>query len=393
MLMRKTAITVGIFMFFTKSRKTFILISRFGHKEKVSLKMMHVDMYVLKTETEEKDLIEVTNLTKIYGDHVAVRDLSFKLVNGRIYGLLGPNGAGKSTTMNMMTGCLAPTHGTVRINGYDVYEQPLDAKHFIGYLPEQPPLYPDMTPEEYLSFVAEAKGVSPLRVKQQVNEVMELTNIADMKHRLIKHLSKGYCQRVGIAQAMLGHPEIIILDEPTVGLDPKQITEIRALIRSLGETATIIISSHILAEISELCDELLVISDGSLVAHGTLDELECMIGSTQTLHLTVRGDEAGICAVLDGIEGTNDRTVCPTVEQGTVTLRIRIPRGQDIRDAIFFAMAEHHFAVVSMELEQQTLESVFLALTEQSSDAETDAGQDAAPPAHENIQAEEGSEQ
>lgn len=315
-------------------------------------------------------MIEVTNLTKVYGEHIAVRDLNFKLRNGRVYGLLGPNGAGKSTTMNMMTGCLAPTDGSVRINGYDIYEQPLDAKRFIGYLPEQPPLYSDMTPEEFLTFVAEAKGVAPLHVREQVELVMEQTNITDLKDRLIKHLSKGCCQRVGIAQAILGEPEIVILDEPTVGLDPKQIADIRALIRTLGESCTVIISSHILAEISELCDELLVISNGELVAVGTLEELEATLGDSASLHLTVRGDAAGVCSVLEGIEGARDYERLAAAEEGTVSLRVRVPRGSDVRDDIFFAMAEHRYAVVSMELEQQSLEQVFLMLTEQPSDDE-----------------------
>ncbi len=323
-------------------------------------------------------MIEVKHLTKIYGDHIAVNDLNFKLVNGRIYGLLGPNGAGKSTTMNMITGCLAPSTGEVRINGFDVFEQPIEAKRFIGYLPELPPLYSDMTPEEYLNFVAEAKGVMPARARRQVSEVMELTGIADMKDRLIKHLSKGYCQRVGIAQAMLGNPEIIILDEPTVGLDPKQIADIRALIRTLSENRTIIVSSHILAEIDELCDELLVIANGSLVASGTAAELQAMLGDTETLCLTVRGDEAGVCAVLNAIEGAGQLTVYAVPEDGAVGIRLEVARGSDLRDTIFFAMAEHRYAVLKMEMEQKTLERVFLALTETSEEtppeAETESG-------------------
>ena len=338
-------------------------------------------------------MIEVTNLTKIYGDHVAVDDLSFKLVNGRIYGLLGPNGAGKSTTMNMMTGCLAPTCGTVKINGYDIYDQPLEAKQFIGYLPEQPPLYSDMTPEEYLTFVAEAKGVSPLRVKQQVEQIMERTNITDMRDRLIKHLSKGYCQRVGIAQALLGDPEIVILDEPTVGLDPKQIIEIRELIRLLAKTSTVIISSHILAEISELCDELLVISNGTLVASGTLDELEAMLDDTQTLHLTVRGDQDGVCSVLQSIEGAGNYEIAPCSEEGSVSLTVRLARELDLRDDIFFKMAEHRYAVVSMEIEQRTLENVFLALTEQSTEMTSEQQAESVPEGNEAVQKEEVDEQ
>ncbi|MBO5898459.1 MAG: ABC transporter ATP-binding protein [Clostridia bacterium] len=309
-------------------------------------------------------MIEIKQLTKRYGERIALNGLDVKLMNGKIYGLLGPNGAGKSTTMNMMTGCLTPTSGSVRINGFDIVEQPLEAKRFIGYLPEQPPLYPDMTPEEYLCFIAEVKGVAPERVMRQVSEVMEMTNITDRKDTLIRHLSKGYGQRVGIAQAMLGNPEIIILDEPTVGLDPKQIVEIRELIRRMSEGRTVIISSHILAEISELCDELLVLSGGSLVAKGTLEELDAMIDSTETLLLTVRGDREGVCAVLDGIEGAGDYEVVESAEQGTVSLKIRLERGSEARDTVVFRMVEHHYAVVAMELEQQTLERVFLALTE-----------------------------
>ncbi len=317
-------------------------------------------------------MIEIKQLTKRYGERVAVNGLDVKLMNGRIYGLLGPNGAGKSTTMNMMTGCLTPTSGSVRINGFDIERQPLEAKRFIGYLPEQPPLYPDMTPEEYLTFIAEAKGVSPERVMRQVNEVMALTDILDRKDSLIRHLSKGYGQRVGIAQAMLGNPEIIILDEPTVGLDPKQIVEIRELIRRMSEGRTVIISSHILAEISELCDEFLVIANGTLVAKGTLEELDAMLDSTEMLLLTVRGDREGVCAVLDAVEGAGDYEVVESAEQGTVRLKIRVSRESDLRDAIFFQMAEHHYALVGMELEQQTLERVFLALTEPAPSASTE---------------------
>lgn len=309
-------------------------------------------------------MIEIKQLTKRYGDRIAVNGLDVKLMNGKIYGLLGPNGAGKSTTMNMLTGCLTPTSGCVRINGFDVVTQPLEAKRFLGYLPEQPPLYPDMTPEEYLTFIAEIKGVDPDRVMRQVREVMEQTDILDRKDTLIRHLSKGYGQRVGIAQAMLGNPEIIVLDEPTVGLDPKQIVEIRELIRRMSEGRTVIISSHILAEISELCDEFLVISGGALVAKGTLDELDALLDSSETLALTVRGDREGVCAVLDAIEGATDYEIVPAAEEGTVALKVRLARGSDLRDTVFFRMADHHYAVLAMEMEQQTLERVFLALTD-----------------------------
>ena len=315
-------------------------------------------------------MIEVKNLTKTYGNHEALCGVSFKIANGKIYGLLGPNGAGKSTTMNIMTGCLAPTSGTVRINGFDIYEQAIEAKRLIGYLPEQPPLYDDMTPEEFLLFVAEAKGVHPELALRQVKEVMALTNITDMKDRLIANLSKGCRQRVGIAQAMLGTPEVIILDEPTVGLDPKQLVEVREMIRTLGEDRTVIVSSHILSEVSELCDELLVIAQGKLVAKGTLEDLEAMVGRTDTLHLSVRGDEAGILEVLRGIVDVEGATV--TASQDTVSITLDIERGRDVRDDIFFAMADKRYAVVAMEIEHKSLENVFLALTQTEDEEEYD---------------------
>ena len=323
--------------------------------------------------TEGTTLIEVKNLTKKYGDHYAVQDLSFKILNGKIYGLLGPNGAGKSTTMNMMTGCLAPTSGSVSINGFDIYENAIEAKRCIGYLPEQPPLYTEMTPAEYLLFVAQAKGVSGDRAARQVREVMELTRIDDVQNRLIRNLSKGYRQRVGIAQAMLGNPDIIILDEPTVGLDPKQIIEIRDLIRHLGQTRTVIISSHILSEISEMCDEILVISGGHLIASGTQEELQARMDGSSELHLVVRGDEEGVLSVLGGIDGIDKLAVLPSEKEGEVALRLRV--SGDLRDDIFFAMAEKRYAVLTMEQEELSLEKIFLALTDekQTEEAEDEA--------------------
>ena len=326
-------------------------------------------------------MIEIRHLTKIYGSRAAVRNLNLKLANGKIYGLLGPNGAGKSTTMNMLTGSLAPTSGTVRINGFDMFEQPILAKRQIGYLPEQPPLYADMTPQEYLAFVAEAKGLAPVHAARQVAEVMQLTDITAHKDRLIKHLSKGYCQRVGIAQAMLGNPGVIVLDEPTVGLDPKQLYEIRALIARLGEQCTVIISSHILSEICEICDELIILSEGKLVAVGTLAEMEKMLGDTETLCLTVRGDEAGISAVLDGIGGIKNYTVRACAEPGTLAAELQCTRGTDLRDTVFFAMAEHRYAVLRMESGQKTLESVFLALTAKDESQASDGTQENRPEA------------
>ena len=308
-------------------------------------------------------MIEVKHLTKIYGDHTAVDDLSFTIEPGHIYGLLGPNGAGKSTTMNIVTGCLAATGGTVRICGHDIYEEPIAAKRCIGYLPEIPPLYTDMTPLEFLTFVAEAKGVGYEEAGRQVREVMELTQIEDMKDRLIKNLSKGYRQRVGIAQAMLGNPEIIILDEPTVGLDPKQIIEIRDLIRMLGQSRTVILSSHILAEISAVCDRVLIISHGKLVADDTIEHLERNVTSANRLRLSVRGNAEDISEVLSGIEGILD---CKQLseEDGVIDLRLTVVKDRDLRDDIFFAMAERRIPVLTMEAEELDLEDIFLSLTD-----------------------------
>ena len=318
--------------------------------------------------TEDKHLIEVQNLTKVYGSKTAVENVSFKIRNGRIYGLLGPNGAGKSTTMNIMTGCLSPTEGTVLINGYDICDQPIEAKRQIGYLPEQPPLFGDMTPAEYLTFVAEAKGVSDDLIDRQVKEAMQVTDILSVKDRLIRNLSKGYRQRVGIAQAILGSPDIIILDEPTVGLDPQQLTEIRALVRKLGEKLTVIISSHILSEISELCDHVIILSEGHVVADDDMAELEARMNPETTLRMTVKADEAGARAVLKSIEGVNTVTKLSANEaEGTVTLRVTTAAEADLRDEIFFAMAERRYAVLSTETVEQSLEEIFLSLTAKKS--------------------------
>ena len=313
-------------------------------------------------------MIEVQNLTKVYGGKTAVENVSFKIRNGRIYGLLGPNGAGKSTTMNIMTGCLSPTEGTVLINGYDICDQPIEAKRQIGYLPEQPPLFVDMTPAEYLTFVAEAKGVSDELIDRQVKETMQVTDILSVKDRLIRNLSKGYRQRVGIAQAILGSPDIIILDEPTVGLDPQQLTEIRALVRKLGEKLTVIISSHILSEISELCDHVIILSEGHVVADDDMAELEARMNPETTLRMTVKADEAGARAVLKSIEGINTVTKLSANEtEGTVTLRVTTTTEADLRDEIFFAMAERRYAVLSTETVEQSLEEIFLSLTAKKS--------------------------
>lgn len=244
-------------------------------------------------------MITVEHLTKRYGDFTAVDDISFTIEDGHIYGFLGPNGAGKSTTMNIMTGCLAATSGEVKIDGYDIFEQARQAKQCIGYLPEIPPLYTDETPQEYLRFVAEAKGIAKRDIPAEVARVIRETRLTEMENRLIRNLSKGYRQRVGIAQALLGNPRYIILDEPTVGLDPLQIIEIRDLIRELGEKHTVILSSHILSEVQAICESVLIIAHGKLVAFDTPQNLERMLAANNRLVLTAETDEAGMRAILD----------------------------------------------------------------------------------------------
>ena len=234
-------------------------------------------------------VIEVSGLTKRYGKNTAVDHLSFRVKKGQIYGFLGPNGAGKTTTMNMLTGYLAPTEGQIRIDGHDISEEPVEARRRIGYLPEIPPLYLDMTPLEYLRFAAELKGVAKEKRESEVERVMEKTQLQDMQERLIRHLSKGYRQRVGLAQALLGDPEVLILDEPMVGLDPKQIIEIRELIRSLGKKHTVILSSHILSEITSICDHVMIISHGKLAASDTPENLSHYMKNSDVCELKIRG--------------------------------------------------------------------------------------------------------
>lgn len=308
-------------------------------------------------------MIEVKNLTKQYGAVTAIKDVSFTVETGKIYGLLGLNGAGKSTTMNIMTGCLAATSGTVTINGHDIFEEPLEAKKHIGYLPELPPVYEDMTPSEYLLFVAEAKGVNYDKIARQIRDVMTLTGLTGVKDRLIKNLSKGYRQRVGIAQAMIGDPEIIILDEPTVGLDPRQIIEIRELIRQLGQFKTVIISSHILAEISEISDHILIIADGKLVADSPLDVLEENAISEHGLVVRVGATEEEARPVFDSVRGV--RAEIESCEDGVLTARFR-PTGKidsgELRVSVAVALSEAKIPV--FEISFPTLESIFLELTQ-----------------------------
>lgn len=262
-------------------------------------------------------MIEVKDLVKRYSKNTAVDHLNFHVQKGQIYGFLGPNGAGKSTTMNMMTGYLALTEGQILINGYDVAEEPMEARKCIGYLPEIPPLYPDMTVLEYLRFAAELKQVPKNERSTEIERVMDETRIKDMENRLIRHLSKGYKQRVGLAQALLGDPEVLILDEPMVGLDPKQIIEIRELIRGLGQKHTVILSSHILSEISSICDHVLIISNGKLVASDTPENLGSYMKHTDAMELQVRGNKEACeqaIELLKQVKGLEVKTTTATLE-------------------------------------------------------------------------------
>lgn len=308
-------------------------------------------------------MIEVNNLVKRYGDHIAVDHLSFKIEKGKIYGFLGPNGAGKSTTMNMITGYIASTEGTVTIDGHDILEEPEQAKKCIGYLPELPPLYFDMTVMEYMDFVADLKKIPKDKKKKMIEEVMEMVKITDMKNRLIKNLSKGYRQRVGLAQAILGYPEVIILDEPTVGLDPKQIIEIRDLIKSLKEKHTVILSSHILSEVSAVCDYVLIISHGKLVASDTPENLGKLAEGSNTLMLTAKGEKDKICTCLQQVEGVKDISVEDFSEENCWNITVST-EDIDIREEVFFKMAENHLPILEMQSKKVSLEEIFLELTE-----------------------------
>ena len=315
-------------------------------------------------------MIEVKDLVKKYGSHLAVDHLSFTLESGKIYGFLGPNGAGKSTTMNIMTGYLGATNGSVLIDGHDILKEPEEAKKHIGYLPELPPLYMDMTVQEYLEFAAELKKLPKEKRESDISEVVKLTRLQDVSGRLIKNLSKGYKQRVGLAQAILGFPEIIILDEPTVGLDPKQIIEIRELIRTLSKKHTVILSSHILAEVREVCDYILIISKGKLVASDTPENLELLRNGASSLELEVKAAPETARAILSTIDDIN--TMEMHIENENLTrVKLETKNGADIREAVFYAFAEEKCPLLEMKTAKASLEDIFMELTqkEESNDA------------------------
>lgn len=310
-------------------------------------------------------MIEINHLVKKYGRHVAVDDLSLTVEPGKIYGFLGPNGAGKSTTMNIITGYLAATSGEVKINGFDVLKQPEEAKKCVGYLPELPPLYMDMTVKEYLDFVAELKKIEKSLRAGYVKEAMKITKTEEVSGRLIRNLSKGYRQRVGFAQAVLGYPEILILDEPTVGLDPKQIIEIRDLIKELGKKHTIILSSHILSEISAVCDHVFIISHGKLVASDSTENLLERMTGAQEIELLVKVEEDTAETAIREVAQVERCEKTESKEDGAVQLLVTAKKDADVREAIYHTCVEHHMPILEMKAASKSLEDVFLELTSQ----------------------------
>lgn len=310
-------------------------------------------------------MIEINNLVKKYGDHVAVDNLSLKVEPGKIYGFLGPNGAGKSTTMNIITGYLGATSGEVKINGFDIFAQPEEAKKCVGYLPEIPPLYIDMTVVEYLDFVAELKKLDKKNRKKYVKEAMDTTGITEVSSRMIRNLSKGYKQRVGLAQAILGYPEVIILDEPTVGLDPMQIIEIRNLIKKLGENHTVILSSHILTEISAVCDHVFIISKGKLVASDSTEMLLSEMSGEQEISLTIKGDAEAVANFVKDIEDVTNVNICEASEEGTSLLIVTAKKKSDVRELVFEKVISCKAVILEMKTVSKSLEDVFLELTDE----------------------------
>lgn len=328
-------------------------------------------------------MIEVKNLIKCYGKHLAVDNLSFTVQEGQIYGFLGPNGAGKSTTMNIMTGYLGATKGEVLINGHDILKEPEEAKSCIGYLPEQPPLYMEMTVLEYLTFAAELKKIPKAERESQILRVMRLTKLDPVKERLIHNLSKGYKQRVGLAQAILGFPEIIILDEPTVGLDPKQINEIRELIKGLKKKHTVILSSHILSEVSAVCDYVLIISHGKLVASDTPENLAKLAAGSNNLNMLIKGNRSEIQNALAEVEGIKQIKLEKSSEENIWNASLTLDENKDIREAVFYSMVKADCPILEMKTKRASLEEVFLELTEnekqdQAKDEKTDKKSEAA---------------
>ena len=317
------------------------------------------NIVILRSEIR---MVEVTNLTKCYGSIKAVDNISFTVEQGEVLGFLGPNGAGKSTTMNMLTGYISSTAGTVKIDGFDILEDPKQAKQKIGYLPEIPPLYLDMSVRKYLEFMFDLKKVK-LPKKEHIDEVMRLVKISDKSERIIKNLSKGYRQRVGFAQALLGNPPVLILDEPTVGLDPNQIIEIRKLIKSLGKKHTVIFSSHVLSEISATCDRIIVISEGKIVADAKTNELSTAVSGEQRLSLVVEGNSSDVISAVKKIPAVVRVAKDRDMSENSAKYIVRYENGTDIRRDVFNAMVRIGAAILDMQSGNETLEDIFLELT------------------------------
>jgi len=315
-------------------------------------------------------LIEIVNVTKCYGSHIAVRDLTFTVKKGEVVGFLGPNGAGKSTTMRIITGYMPPTRGRVLIDGIDVLKDPMRAKKGIGYLPENPPLYRDMTVREYLLFVCDLKGIRGRKKEMETNRVIGISGLEQVEKRLIGNLSKGYKQRVGLAQALLGDPNILILDEPTTGLDPKQIKEIRSLIKKLAGKKTVILSSHILPEVNAICEKIIIINKGRLVASGSADEISMRLQSRESIYVKAKGDFEKIASTLQKIKGIQSINQISD-EAEVLEFNVVFEKGRDLREELFYAMAEMGYPILEMKPNKLSLEEVFVKLTTQEKVVET----------------------
>jgi ABC-2 type transport system ATP-binding protein len=308
-------------------------------------------------------LIEIQDLTKRYGQITAIKDLNFKVKKGEILGFLGPNGAGKSTTMNIITGYIPSSKGTVRVAGYDILEEPKEVKKRIGFLPEHPPVYTDMTVIDYLGFIADLKNVDKKKKNIQLNDIMELVKVTDHRDRLIKNLSKGYKQRVGLAQALVGSPDVLVLDEPTVGLDPKQIIEIRKLIKALGKEHTIILSSHILPEVSAVCERIVIINKGEIAAIDTPENLSKGIGDASRLSVTIAGPKSSVSKLINELYGVKYVEQQLEKEKDTISYVIESDKEIDIRKSLFFALAKEGYPILELRSLNMSLEDIFIHLT------------------------------
>lgn len=315
-------------------------------------------------------MIEVKNVIKKYGDFIAVDNISFSIEKGEIVGLLGPNGAGKSTTMNMITGFIEQTEGEIKVGGYDILKNPKKAKKQIGYMPEGVPLYNELTVKEFISYMADLKQVTKKEKKEKIQKVIEQTNLEVVQNKLIRNLSRGYKQRVSMAGALVGEPEILILDEPTVGLDPKQITEIRNLIKELGKSHTIILSSHILSEISQICKKVIIINKGKIIAIDTPKNLEEKVKKQNQLNVTVEDKESKIDEITKQIKGIKEIKLVKDNEDGTKEYTITTDENQDIRKEIFEKYAKNNITIFELKKNEATLEDAFMKLIETKQEGE-----------------------